>query len=427
MKRTIKRTQALKALLGWELITMLILRARRSWAERRKIRHLWTMAGSTGEALVSMQSIWESRHFHRSPHLVVIGGGIVGLFTALFHKRAHPHHHVLVLERGPFPSGASVKNAGFACFGSPSELLADLDNEGDEAMLARVEERWRGLLELRSELGDEAIGFEPTGGHEVYRAHDPLYTRVAERFDALNDLVRPLFGRTVFHWDDRALGHTGMAGLEHLARTDLEGPVDSGALMNTLLRKSISDGVLFRPCAEVVGFEEGSDAVLLRLADGAEIHAARVVVATNAWTQELLPQLEVVPARGQVLLTDPIPGLRLRGTYHYDEGFYYFRDHGGGVLLGGGRNLDVAGETTAQEGTTPLIQNALVQLLDEVILPGTSYTIARRWSGIMGMGSSKSPIVERTSERVVAAVRLGGMGVAIGIRVARRAAGLLQE
>ena len=357
----------------------------------------------------------------------MIGGGIVGLFTALFHKRRHPHHHVLVLERGAFPSGASVKNAGFACFGSPSELLADLDAEGSDPMLARVEERWRGLLELRAELGDEAIGFEPTGGHEIYGPHDPLYTRVAERFDALNELLRPLFGSTVFLWDPLALERTGMARLAHLARTDLEGPVDSGAMMSSLLRKAVAEGVLFRPCAEVLGFEEGSESVLIRVSDGTELHAARVVVATNAWTNELLPQLAVVPARGQVLLTHPVPGLRLRGTYHYDEGFYYFRDHRGGVLLGGGRNLDIAGETTSKEATTPLIQDALIKLLEEVIIPGQSYSIARRWSGIMGMGPSKSPIVERCSERVVAAVRLGGMGVAIGIRVARRAAGLVAE
>lgn len=374
-----------------------------------------------------MFSVWEAGQFHRSPQLAVIGGGIVGLFTALFHKRRHPHHHVLVLERGPFPSGASVKNAGFACFGSPSELLADLDSEGTDAMLVRVEERWRGLLELRAELGDEAIGFEPTGGHEVYGPHDPLYTRVAERFDALNDLLRPLFGATVFQWDPVALERSGMARLAHLARTDLEGPVDSGALMNSLLRKAVAEGVLFRPCAEVLGFEEGSESVLIRLADGTELHADRVVVATNAWTNELLPQLAVVPARGQVLLTHPLPGLRLSGTFHYDEGFYYFRDHFGGVLLGGGRNLDIAGETTSEEGTTPLIQDALIKLLEEVIIPDQPYSIARRWSGIMGMGPSKSPIVERCSERVVAAVRLGGMGVAIGIRVARRAAGLVAE
>jgi glycine/D-amino acid oxidase-like deaminating enzyme len=372
-----------------------------------------------------MKSTWETQGFYRPPHLVVIGGGIVGLFTALFHKRAHPDHQVVVLERGPFPSGASVKNAGFACFGSPSELLADLDSEGEAAMLARVEERWRGLGELRAELGDAAIGFEPTGGHEVYRTHDPLYTRVAERFDALNTLLRPLFKGTVFRWDDAALKASGMTGLGHLARTDHEAPINTGAMMGALLRKAVGEGVLFRPNAEVLGFEEGSQAVLIRLADGQELHAARVVVATNAWTQDLLPQLEVVPARGQVLLTHPIPGLRLKGTYHYDEGFYYFRDHAGGVLLGGGRNLDIAGETTLQEGTTPRIQDALIRLLEEVILPGTPFTIAQRWSGIMGMGPSKSPIVERTSERVVAAVRLGGMGVAIGIRVARRAAALV--
>ncbi len=116
-----------------------------------------------------MLSIWQHTSFHADPHLTVIGGGLVGLFTALRYKRVHPDHRVLVLERGPFPSGASVKNAGYACFGSPSELLADLDREGEMAMLARVHERYQGLLELRAVLGDATIGFEPTGGHELYR------------------------------------------------------------------------------------------------------------------------------------------------------------------------------------------------------------------------------------------------------------------
>jgi glycine/D-amino acid oxidase-like deaminating enzyme len=133
----------------------------------------------------------------------------------------------------------------------------------------------------------------------------------------------------------------------------------------------------------------------------------------------------VDPARGQVLRTAPIPGLRLRGTFHYDEGFYYFRDHDGGVLLGGGRHLDVVGETTTDDATTAPIQQALEQLLRTVILPGQPYQVVQRWSGIMGMGPSKSPIVEKRSPRVAVAVRLGGMGVAIGIRVARRVAELV--
>jgi gamma-glutamylputrescine oxidase len=373
----------------------------------------------------AMHSVWESRQFHRTPDLVVIGAGIVGLFTALFHKRRHPHHHVIVLERGPFPSGASVKNAGFACFGSPSELMADLEKEGAEAMLARVENRWKGLLELRAELGDAAIGFEPSGGHEIYAAHDPLYTRVADRFDTLNDALGPIFGKAVFRWNDEAVRDFGLKGIHHLVRTDLEGPLDTGLLMGALLRKVLAEGVFFRPRTEVISLEEDATNVTLWLNGEEELEAANVMICTNGYARELLPNMDVIPARGQVLKTAPIPGLKLRGTFHYDEGFYYFRDHAGGVLLGGGRNLDFAGETTTVDGTTPLIQNALENLLREVILPEQPFTIMQRWSGIMGMGGSKSPIIEKRSERVAVAVRLGGMGVAIGIRVARQAASLI--
>ncbi len=373
----------------------------------------------------AMHSVWESRQFHRTPDLVVIGAGIVGLFTALFHKRRHPHHHVIVLERGPFPSGASVKNAGFACFGSPSELMADLEKEGAEAMLARVENRWKGLLELRAELGDAAIGFEPSGGHEIYAAHDPLYTRVADRFDTLNDALGPIFGKAVFRWNDEAVRDFGLKGIHHLVRTDLEGPLDTGLLMGALLRKVLAEGVFFRPRTEVISLEEDATNVTLWLNGEEELEAANVMICTNGYARELLPNMDVISARGQVLKTAPIPGLKLRGTFHYDEGFYYFRDHAGGVLLGGGRNLDFAGETTTVDGTTPLIQDALEKLLCEVILPEQPFTIIQRWSGIMGMGNSKTPIIEKRSERVAVAVRLGGMGVAIGIRVARQAAALI--
>ncbi len=373
-----------------------------------------------------MLSIWESTAFHRKAHFVVVGGGIVGLFAALFHKRAHPTHRVVVLERGPFPSGASVKNAGFACFGSPSELLADRAKEGEEAMLQRVEERWRGLLALRAELGDDAIGFQPTGGHEIYRHDDALYPQVAEGFDELNRSLLPIFGRTVFAHADGLSGAMGLGAVEHLVRTDLEGPLDSGMLMRTLLAKATAAGIHFGANSEVERVDDENTHVTVVLRGGAHLHAEQVLVATNGYTRGLLPQLDVLPARGQVLLTTPVEGMRLRGTFHLDEGFYYFRDHGGAVLLGGGRNLDIAGETTTEDAVTAPIQAALEQLLREVILPGRSFAIAQRWSGIMGFGSaSKSPLVERTSERVGVAVRLGGMGVAIGIRVAQRAVAMM--
>jgi glycine/D-amino acid oxidase-like deaminating enzyme len=373
-----------------------------------------------------MHSIWEQRSFAARPQLAVVGAGIVGLFTALHHKRAHPHHRVLVLERGPHPSGASVRNAGFACFGSPSELLADIAAEGEAAALARVEERWLGLQELRAELGDAAIGFEASGGHELF-ADDALYTRVAEGFDGLNRSLHGIFGRRVYEWADGRIGDLGLR-TAHLASTDLEGPVESGRLVTALLRKVQEAGVELRTNAPVTAVDDGPEGVTLRLADGVAVLADRVAVCTNGYTRDLFPGLDVLPARGQVLLTTPIPGLRLKGTFHANEGYVYFRDLDGAVLLGGGRDLDKAGETTTADGVTPLIQDHLEHLLRTVIIPGTPYTIARRWSGVMAFGSAgKEPLVERLSPNVVAAVRLSGMGVAIGIRVARKAAGLVGE
>ena len=83
-------------------------------------------------------------------------------------------------------------------------------------------------------------------------------------------------------------------------------------------------------------------------------------------------------------------------------------------------------ETTLEEGTSPVIQQALETLLREVILPDREFTIERRWSGVMGFGrQGKEPLVERLGNRIVTAVRLSGMGVAIGPRVARRAVELL--
>lgn len=373
-------------------------------------------------------SIWESTAFHAPPHFTVVGAGIVGLWAAIFHKRRHPQHRVLVLERGAFPSGASVRNAGFACFGSPSELLADMAKEGRDAALGRVEERWRGLLELRTELGDARIGFEPSGGHELYRAHDDLYKRVADGFDDLNLALSGIFGEAPFRMADDLLDRFGIKGFDRLTRTDHEGPVDSGMLMIALLQKAAEAGVLVRTGAAVVRHTEHGQGVNLLLSDGSAVRSEQVLFATNGFTPALLPALDVQPARGQVLLTDAIPGLALRGTFHLEEGFYYFRDYAGGILLGGGRHLDFAGEATAEEGTTPVIQEALEGLLRAHILPGRPFQVQRRWSGTMAFGSgTKEPLVQRLSERVGVAVRLSGMGVAIGIRVARRAAALMAE
>ena len=61
----------------------------------------------------------------------------------------------------------------------------------------------------------------------------------------------------------------------------------------------------------------------------------------------------------------------------------------------------------------------------ENILPERNVEIDDRWSGILGVGLVKEPIVESLSNRVHVGVRLGGMGVAIGSLIGRRLANLV--
>jgi glycine/D-amino acid oxidase-like deaminating enzyme len=56
----------------------------------------------------------------------------------------------------------------------------------------------------------------------------------------------------------------------------------------------------------------------------------------------------------------------------------------------------------------------LDHLLSTVIIPGIPYEVEMRWAGTMGVGATKRPIVKQVSDRIFCAVRMGGMGVALG-------------
>ena len=81
-----------------------------------------------------MLSFWEKNSF-LNYDTIIIGGGINGLSAACAIKEKYPEQQVLILERGSWPLGASTRNAGFACFGSFSEIRDDINQNGlDKAL-----------------------------------------------------------------------------------------------------------------------------------------------------------------------------------------------------------------------------------------------------------------------------------------------------
>src|SRR5690606_33480545 len=129
--------------------------------------------------------------------------------------------------------------------------------------------------------------------------------------------------------------------------------------------------------------------------------------------------------------TNPLPTLAFRGSYHFDEGFYFFRNtEDGRVLFGGGRNLDLDGENTTDFGLSERIQKSLEEELRNFILPQVDpeqLHIEQRWSGIMGMGPQRTPIIRQLSDHVYCGVRLTGTGIAIGSLVGEELAQLVLQ
>ena len=104
-------------------------------------------------------SYWELKEWFTNIDFTIVGSGIVGLNCALELKKKYPEANVLILEKGMLPQGASTKNAGFACFGSLSEIIDDLNSHTEQEVFNLVKKRWEGLQLLRENLGDKNIDF----------------------------------------------------------------------------------------------------------------------------------------------------------------------------------------------------------------------------------------------------------------------------
>ena len=374
-------------------------------------------------------SYWERETFLKDFDVAVIGSGIVGLAAAMRVKELDPSLNVAVLERGALPAGASTRNAGFACFGSMTELLDDMSHRSEDQVLEVVEKRWRGLQRLRALIGDEQMDFQMLGGYEMFTDdEEEIFRQCQERIPDFNQKIGAITGHNeVFKVVDDRAPHFGFRGVRHLILNQPEGQVHTGKMMAALLRIAEQQGIKIFNGITIQRMESSSQGVELETGSGWTLRVPRVLVAVNGFAKALLPDADVIPARNQVLITKPIPGLPVEGCFHYDRGYFYFRNIDGRILLGGGRHLDNAVEQTAEFGPNELIRSALVQLLKTVICPGQSFEIDSWWTGILGLGSVKKPIVERYAPNIVIAVRLNGMGVAIGTLVGQEGAEMLMN
>jgi gamma-glutamylputrescine oxidase len=375
-----------------------------------------------------MLSFWERESFTRYDY-IIIGSGITGLSVAAELVENQPKARIVVLERGIFPTGASTKNAGFACIGSPTELLSDLKLMSTEEVSTLVAMRFNGLKLLRRRLGDHVIKYKERGSYELLSEKE---LPCLEQIPYLNKLLYPIVKADAFVQNNGIIDQYGFNKQYFKAAitNHCEGQLDTGAMMQGLLSYVQKRGVQVINGAEVVRWHDNRQKVAVQvkhptLATDIVFTAKKIAVCTNAFAKQLLPNIDITPGRGQVIVTKPILQLPFKGTYHFDEGFYYFRNYGNRVIFGGGRNIDFQTENTTQFAYNEKIMNELTTKLQKHILPQTPFEIDMRWVGIMAFGKTKYPYLFAHSPNVIVGAKLSGMGVAIGSELGRRIAHLM--
>jgi gamma-glutamylputrescine oxidase len=299
--------------------------------------------------------------------VLVIGGGIAGV--SLLHHLGRPGLGAVLVERTHLAAGASGRNAGF--------LLAGVAASYAEAVRTYGRDKARDIWQLTSENHDamldavagEEVGHERRGSAVLASGPDEA-TQLAESEQLLRE------DGFDARWDGQRLT---------IAR---DGGVNPSALVAALARRT--HPLAIREGVNVTGIDARRDGVVVH-AGGDECHAGAVILATNAYTPQLVPQVAIKPTRAQILAAGPVAqSVSDMPTYsHY--GYRYWRQLATGqVLIGGWRDTALDVEVGYDDQTTPEIQAYLDVQLKRL---GAAGSVTHRWAGTMGFTESGLPLV----------------------------------
>ena len=256
------------------------------------------------------------------------------------------------------------------------------------------------------------------------------HIQAIEQIGPVNKKLNDIFKGNAFELKNDRIKEFGFeeSVVKALVYSPFESQIDTGMMMSSLADYSSSLGIrIINGCdVEMINEKEDHVKLITNSYSGRErifFNAKKVIVCTNAFSEKFFPDLKIKPGRGQVLVTKPVAGLKFKGVFHFDEGFYYFRNYGDRVIFGGGRNLDFDNEETSEFALNEIIINDLKDKLKKIILPGNHFETDYCWTGIMGFNDHKQPEIKNISDRITFAMSCNGMGIALSSYISKEIAG----
>ncbi len=321
------------------------------------------------------------------PDVEIVGAGITGISAAL--TLVDAGRRVRVHDAREVAGGASGRNGGFALRGGTMAYDKAREWLGPDTAL----EYWRlteEYLDRLAALAGDAL--RRTGSLRI-AADGEERDELRAEYDALrqDDIAA--------EWRTDVLGGRFPAAIFHPG----DAAIQPARLVRRLAARAADAGV------EIVEHR--------RIASVDELEAPCVIVATDGYPSGLLGDLEglIIPTRGQMIATAPIPE-RLFDCPHYGRhGFDYWQQlPDGRITAGGFRDFAMDSEFTDSEETTSAIQEALESFVAELV--GRRVPVAQRWAGIFGLVLDFLPVVGRVpgGTRVWVAGGYSGHGNVLG-------------
>jgi len=252
-----------------------------------------------GSELAATEAVYGDIH----TDVAIIGGGFVGLWTALQIIEKSPETRVTIIEKDVCGAGASGRNGGFVLSWWP-KISSLISNFGKDEGIRLATASAKAGIEIGEFCDDNGIDAH-------YQRNGWLWTATTsaqlDTWKGVVDICEKL-GHSVFKnlTPEEVKTRTG-------SPVHLGGVLDPNAatvqparLVSGLRRVALERGIQIFENTPVNSFDRQCPVNLMT--PGGRVTAKRVVIATNAWAAKI-PELSrlIVPVTSTVLMTEAIP------------------------------------------------------------------------------------------------------------------------
>lgn len=348
--------------------------------------------------------------------LVVVGGGLTGLWTAYYAQQRDPDRRIVVLEAERVGYGASGRNGGWMSTLLPGNRAVYARRAGAEPVIAFQRELIATIDECLEVMDREGIDAGQVRGGQLSVARTPaqLERLRAAREGHLRFGYRPeevdLLDGPAFR--DRIAVDGALGGLSFPATAR----VDPARLTRGLARVLRARGVEVCEGTRVTGVLAG-----VVTTDRGEVRTRDTALCVEAWSAALLGGRDLIPVNSSIVVTEPLPastwarigweGRECLGDAAHT--FVYCQRTADDRIAIGGRGSPyrfgsgMPGDGAVDDRTVAALERRL-----HAFFPGVELPLAHAWRGAIGVTRDWCAAVTCDPVTRVAAVRgYAGHGV----------------